>query len=124
MALSAGSAGTEAVVARAAQSIAASHSRVMVLEVMGRDAGFIAACATLGSQEVNFTHDGRPFFHYMSRAWIVDRATFNRRDKVATETRASAESSPMMLRSSSSMQSAVLFRHYNDEMPHLYSFVR
>ena len=23
-------------------------------------------------QEVIFTHDGRPFFHYMSRAWIVD----------------------------------------------------
>ena len=23
-------------------------------------------------QELIFTHDGRPFFHYMSRAWIVD----------------------------------------------------
>ena len=23
-------------------------------------------------QEMIFTHDGRPFFHYMSRAWIVD----------------------------------------------------
>jgi len=23
-------------------------------------------------QEAIFTHDGRPFFHYMSRAWIVD----------------------------------------------------
>jgi hypothetical protein len=23
-------------------------------------------------QECIFTHDGRPFFHYMSRAWIVD----------------------------------------------------
>ena len=24
-------------------------------------------------QECIFTHDGRPFFHYMSRAWIVDQ---------------------------------------------------
>ena len=23
-------------------------------------------------QELIFTHDGRPFFHYMSRAWLVD----------------------------------------------------
>ena len=23
-------------------------------------------------QELIFTHDGRPFFHYLSRAWIVD----------------------------------------------------
>ena len=23
-------------------------------------------------QEAIFTHDGRPFFHYMSRSWIVD----------------------------------------------------
>lgn len=23
-------------------------------------------------QEVIFTHDGRPFFHYLSRAWIID----------------------------------------------------
>ena len=23
-------------------------------------------------QELIFTHDGRPFFHYMSRAWIAD----------------------------------------------------
>lgn len=23
-------------------------------------------------QELIFTHDGRPFFHYMSRTWIVD----------------------------------------------------
>ncbi len=23
-------------------------------------------------QELIFTHDGRPFFHYMARAWIVD----------------------------------------------------
>jgi hypothetical protein len=23
-------------------------------------------------QELIFTHDGRPFFHYMSRSWIVD----------------------------------------------------
>ena len=23
-------------------------------------------------QELIFTHDGRPFFHYMSRAWITD----------------------------------------------------
>ncbi len=23
-------------------------------------------------QELVFTHDGRPFFHYMARAWIVD----------------------------------------------------
>ena len=23
-------------------------------------------------QELIFTHDGRPFFHYMSRAWILD----------------------------------------------------
>ena len=25
-------------------------------------------------QELIFTHDGRPFFHYMARAWIVDEA--------------------------------------------------
>lgn len=25
-------------------------------------------------QELIFTHDGRPFFHYMSRSWIVDEA--------------------------------------------------
>ena len=25
-------------------------------------------------QELIFTHDGRPFFHYLSRAWIVDEA--------------------------------------------------
>ncbi|WP_182524758.1 FABP family protein [Nocardioides dongkuii] len=23
-------------------------------------------------QELIFTHDGRPFFHYMARAWIID----------------------------------------------------
>jgi THAP4-like, heme-binding beta-barrel domain len=23
-------------------------------------------------QELIFTHDGRPFFHYMSRAWVID----------------------------------------------------
>ena len=23
-------------------------------------------------QELIFTHDGRPFFHYMARAWVVD----------------------------------------------------
>lgn len=23
-------------------------------------------------QEVRFTHDGRPFFHYLSRSWLVD----------------------------------------------------
>ena len=26
-------------------------------------------------QEVIFTHDGRPFFHYMSRAWIVEMSS-------------------------------------------------
>jgi hypothetical protein len=25
-------------------------------------------------QELIFTHDGRPFFHYFSRSWIVDEA--------------------------------------------------
>lgn len=25
-------------------------------------------------QEVVFTHDGRPFFHYFSRSWIIDEA--------------------------------------------------
>jgi hypothetical protein len=25
-------------------------------------------------QELVFTHDGRPFFHYFSRSWIVDEA--------------------------------------------------
>ena len=25
-------------------------------------------------QELIFTHDGRPFFHYLARAWIVDEA--------------------------------------------------
>ena len=36
-------------------------------------------------QELIFTHDGRPFFHYMSRAWVVDdegRARPRRRDGV------------------------------------------
>ena len=23
-------------------------------------------------QELIFTHDGRPFFHYMARSWIID----------------------------------------------------
>ena len=31
-------------------------------------------------QEVIFTHDGRPFFHYMSRAWIVDESGEKIRD--------------------------------------------
>ena len=31
-------------------------------------------------QELIFTHDGRPFFHYMSRAWIVDEDGENVRD--------------------------------------------
>jgi len=31
-------------------------------------------------QECIFTHDGRPFFHYMSRAWIVDEAGEKVRD--------------------------------------------
>lgn len=26
-------------------------------------------------QELIFTHDGRPFFHYMSRSWVIDPAT-------------------------------------------------
>ncbi|WP_028473950.1 FABP family protein [Nocardioides alkalitolerans] len=25
-------------------------------------------------QELIFTHDGRPFFHYMARSWVVDEA--------------------------------------------------
>ena len=31
-------------------------------------------------QELIFTHDGRPFFHYMARAWIVDAEGENVRD--------------------------------------------
>ena len=31
-------------------------------------------------QECIFTHDGRPFFHYMSRAWIVDESGAKVRD--------------------------------------------
>jgi hypothetical protein len=31
-------------------------------------------------QELIFTHDGRPFFHYFSRAWIVDDAGEKVRD--------------------------------------------
>lgn len=31
-------------------------------------------------QECIFTHDGRPFFHYMSRSWIVDDQGENVRD--------------------------------------------
>jgi hypothetical protein len=31
-------------------------------------------------QELIFTHDGRPFLHYMSRAWIVDEAGEKVRD--------------------------------------------
>ncbi|MFT4264590.1 MAG: FABP family protein [Nocardioides sp.] len=26
-------------------------------------------------QELIFTHDGRPFFHYMSRSWVIDAET-------------------------------------------------
>ncbi len=31
-------------------------------------------------QEVIFTHDGRPFFHYMSRSWVVDEQGNKLRD--------------------------------------------
>jgi hypothetical protein len=31
-------------------------------------------------QECIFTHDGRPFFHYLSRAWIVDESGEKVRD--------------------------------------------
>jgi hypothetical protein len=31
-------------------------------------------------QELIFTHDGRPFLHYMSRSWIVDEAGEKVRD--------------------------------------------
>jgi THAP4-like, heme-binding beta-barrel domain len=31
-------------------------------------------------QELIFTHDGRPFFHYMSRSWILDDAGGKVRD--------------------------------------------
>ncbi|WP_341927822.1 FABP family protein [Nocardioides psychrotolerans] len=31
-------------------------------------------------QELIFTHDGRPFFHYMARAWIIDEAGEKVRD--------------------------------------------
>jgi hypothetical protein len=31
-------------------------------------------------QELIFTHDGRPFFHYFARAWIVDEAGEKVRD--------------------------------------------
>jgi hypothetical protein len=31
-------------------------------------------------QECIFTHDGRPFFHYMSRSWIVDEEGTKIRD--------------------------------------------
>jgi hypothetical protein len=31
-------------------------------------------------QEVIFAHDGRPFFHYLSRAWIVDEQGAKVRD--------------------------------------------
>lgn len=36
-------------------------------------------------QEAIFTHDGRPFFHYLSRAWIVD-AEGNKLRDAAIET--------------------------------------
>ena len=36
-------------------------------------------------QELIFTHDGRPFLHYMARAWIVDEAGEKVRD-AAVET--------------------------------------
>jgi hypothetical protein len=36
-------------------------------------------------QECIFTHDGRPFFHYMSRAWITDE-TGNKVRDAAIET--------------------------------------
>ena len=31
-------------------------------------------------QELIFTHDGRPFFHYMSRAWVTDASGEKLRD--------------------------------------------
>jgi hypothetical protein len=31
-------------------------------------------------QELIFTHDGRPFFHYFSRSWIIDEAGEKVRD--------------------------------------------
>src|SRR3546814_2652207 len=31
-------------------------------------------------QELIFTHDGRPFFHYMARAWIIDETGEKVRD--------------------------------------------
>lgn len=31
-------------------------------------------------QELIFTHDGRPFFHYMARSWIIDEDKLKVRD--------------------------------------------
>jgi len=37
-------------------------------------------------QELIFTHDGRPFFHYFSRSWIIDPATGEKVRDAALET--------------------------------------
>jgi hypothetical protein len=37
-------------------------------------------------QELIFTHDGRPFFHYLSRSWIIDPETKERVRDSALET--------------------------------------
>ena len=37
-------------------------------------------------QELIFTHDGRPFFHYMARSWIIDPETGEEVRKAAIET--------------------------------------
>ena len=37
-------------------------------------------------QELIFTHDGRPFFHYMARSWVIDPETKQRLRPGAIET--------------------------------------
>jgi hypothetical protein len=37
-------------------------------------------------QELIFTHDGRPFFHYMARSWIIDPETGEKVRDAAIET--------------------------------------
>ena len=37
-------------------------------------------------QELIFTHDGRPFFHYMARSWIIDPETGEKIRDAAIET--------------------------------------
>ena len=50
------------------------HNGISIVKVMGRDSGFIAAGATVASQEVNFTLVPEVPFQARRRAWSAGRA--------------------------------------------------